>query len=451
MNKTVLLPFLFLVCAGALIAQAIPAGLTLEDIRRSAILASPAMRKLELSKQSQALTRMAYYFKYIPSLSASVSAAYPLLKDGGIQDSALDRLNANAGISVTETITLFDGGKSKIDRAKLTLDESALDAETQARFFAILEEADSRYFSCLEAEAAIKTAELQVEISSLALETAEIRRAGGILSPSDYFLALSNKSAADSALAAALTGLSLAQHRLAQLTGGAGTAGLAPLDFGDYEELLTSVSRWTMEEISDRFQKLKEQLASRSPSLKTAYITLRQAENNYALARSAFLPTLDLAASFDLDYAFNTRAPADPLSYSASVTLSGKIPLNYWTLSNAEQRQKNSLESSRIDYEDTLAAFDIDLQSQLFTLVGNAQTLIANRRQAEYSSLLLEQQQELFRLSSVSMATFLDAASRSLSGETQKTRAEFSFLRSLSALKTLGAFGDEELLSLLGD
>ncbi|MDR2136157.1 MAG: TolC family protein [Treponema sp.] len=443
--KTVLL--LFLILAAAFPPAAFSAEPGLEDIRRAAVAASPELRKLETSKQNQILAKMAYYFRHIPSLRASANASYNLLPKAPTP--ALDRLDAGAALSISGTLSIFDGGKSKIERANLALDESALDAQTQARLFAVMEEADSRYFACLEAEAAVKTAELQAQIGAVALETAEIRREGGILSPSDYYLALSNKSAADSSLAAAQTGLALARRRLEQLTGSAGIADLLPLDFGDYEDLLGAISRWTMEEISARFLKLKEILASRSPALKSAYITLKRAENEYSLAKSAFWPSLDLSASFNLGYDF-MQISADPLSYGASLSLSGTIPLDYWTLINSEQRQKNSLENSRLDYEDTLASFDIDLQSQLFTLAGNARTLIANRRQAEYSALLLEQQQELFHLSSVSMASFLDAASRSLSGETQKNRAEFSFLRSLSALKSLGAFGDDELLSLLG-
>ncbi|MDR3146612.1 MAG: TolC family protein [Treponema sp.] len=426
-----------------------PVEMGLEDVRRAAITASPEMKKLEMNKQSLALEKMAYYFKYIPSLSASVSASYAPFAE--IQTNALDRLNAGGELSINATINIFDGGKSKIERENLALRDSTLDVETQARFFAILEEADTRYFNSLEAKAAIATAELQAEISALAMETAEIRRAGGILSPSDYFLALANKSAADSSLASALTNYSLTQRRLEQLIGSAESVDLLALDFEDYEELLNTIAQWTMEKITDLFLTLKEGLSSRSPSLKSAYITLKRAENDYSLTKSAFLPSLDLSASFNLGYRFASRSATDPFSYGASVTLSGKIPLNYWTLINSEQRQQNSLESSRVDYENTLAAFDIELQSLLFTLAGNAQTLLANRRQAEYSALLLEQQQELFRLSSVSMATFLDAASRSLSSETQKTRAEFTFLRSLSALKSLGAFGDEELVSLLGE
>jgi outer membrane protein TolC len=206
-----------------------------------------------------------------------------------------------------------------------------------------------------------------------------------------------------------------------------------------------------MEEIEERYQKLREGLSSRSPSLKSAFISLKRAENNYALSKSAFLPSLDLSLSFDMGYSFTARSPAKPLSYGASVTLKGTIPLDYWVLANKERQQKNSLESSRIDYDEALAAFDIELQSQLFTLAGSARTLISSRRQAEYSALLLEQQQELFRLSGASMTAFLDASSRSLSSETQKTRAEYAFLRSLSALKSLGAFEEAELFSLLGE
>jgi outer membrane protein len=415
---------------------------TLEDVRRAALLSSTALKKLEISKQNQALVKMSSYFKYLPSLSTSVSASTPL-------GESVDQFTAAARFSVSESITLFDGGKSRIERANLALDDSSLDAETTAKLFAVLEDADNRYFSYLEAAAALAAAQIQTEITALALETAEIRRSGGILSQSDYFLALSNTSAAEGAMAAALTGLSLAKSRLEQLTGIGSITTLSPFDFSVYETLLNSASQWTMEEISGRYQSLKANLASRSPSLKSAYITLKRAENSYALTKSAYFPTLDIALGFDLGYSFTEKPPRDPLSYGASVTLSGKIPLDYWVMANNTLRQKNSLESSRIDYEDTLAAFDIELQSALFNITGNARTLIANRRQAEYSALLLEQQQELFRLSSTSMALFLDALSRSQSSEAQKTKAEFTLLRSLSALKTLGAFDDAEILRLL--
>jgi outer membrane protein TolC len=445
MNRPSFLFFFFFVSAAAFSAE-----LTLEDIRRAAATSSPALKQLELSKQNQALSKMAAYFKYLPSPSASASASYPLLTEDS-PSPPQDRLSAGISLSVEERLTVYDGGKSRIERSNQALEDSSLDAKTQAQFFAVIEEADSRYFNYLEEAASLKTAELQMEISSLTLEIAEIRHAGGLLSPGDYYLALSDRAAAEGALAAAQTGLSLAKTRLEQISGIDNIEGLRPLDFKDYEGLFTGISRWTIEEIGDRYQKLRSGLSSRSPSLKSAYLSLKQAENNYALSKSAFLPNLSLSLSLGLGYNFTAKSPAKPLSYGASVTLGGTIPLDYWVLSNSERRQKNSLESSRIDYENALAAFDIELQSQLFTLAGSSRTIIASRRQAEYSTLLLEQQQELFRLSSTSMSSLLDASSRSLSSETQKTKAEFSFLRNLSALKSLGAFDEEELFSLLGE
>jgi outer membrane protein TolC len=426
------------------------AELSLEDIRRAAAASSADMKKMELSRRNQALARMAHFFKYLPSPSAGASASYPLLEDSPAAD-PLDRLSAGLRFSLAEGIAVFDGGKSRIERSNLALEDQALDADTAVRLFSVIEEADNRYFNCLEAAAALKTAELQVEINSLALETAEIRRAGGLLSPGDYYLALSDQAAAESALASAQTGLSLARARLEQFCGINKTEDLRPVNFAGYEGLFTKISQWTMEEIEERYQRLKAGLSSRSPSLRSASISLKRAENNYALSKSAFLPSLDLSLSFDLGYSFTAKSPAKPLSYGASVTLGGTIPLDYWVLSNKERQQKNSLESSRIDYGEALAAFDIELQSQLFTLAGSARTLISSRRQAEYAALLLEQQQELFRLSGTSMSSFLDASSRSLSSETQKTKAEYAFLRGLSAIKSLGAFEEEELFGLLAE
>ncbi|MDR0641758.1 MAG: TolC family protein [Treponema sp.] len=445
MKRRIAVFFFLLVSAAAFSEE-----LTLEDIRRAAVSSSPALKQLELSRQNRTLEKMASYFKYLPSPSASASASYPLLTENP-SSPPQDRLSAGISLSVEERLAIYDGGKSRIERSNRALEDSSLDAETQAQFFAVIQEADNRYFSFLEEAAALETAELQMEISSLTLEIAEIRRAGGILSPGDYYLALSDKAAAENALAAAQTGLSLAKTRLEQISGIDNIEGLRPVDFKDYEGLFTGISRWTMEETGDRYEKLRAGLSARSPSLKSAYLTLKKAENDYALSKSAFLPSLDLSLSLNLGYNFTAKSPAKPLSYGASVTLGGTIPLDYWVLSNSQRRQKNSLESSRISYENTLADFDIELQSQLFTLAGSARTIIASRRQAEYSSLLLEQQQELFRLSSTSMSSLLDASSRSLSSETQKTKAEFSFLRNLSALKSLGAFDEEELFSLLGE
>jgi outer membrane protein TolC len=421
----------------------------LEEIRRAAASSSPALKKLELSRRNQALKNMEAYIKYIPVPAASASASYPLLEDS--PSPPRDRLSAGIRFSISENLSVYDGGRSRIERSSLGLEGLSLDAETQAEFFAVIEEADNRYFSCLEAAAALKTAELQMDISSLTMEIAEIRRSGDVLSPGDYYLALADRAAAEGSLASAQTGLFLAKTRLEQLSGIDNIEALLPVNFDDYEDLFTGISRWTMEEITDRCQTLRTGLSSRSPALKSAYLALKQAENSYALSKSAFLPSLDLSLAFNLGYDFSAKSPAKPLSYGASVTLGGTIPLDYWVLCNKERRQKNSLESSRIDYENTQAAFDIELQSQLFTLAGSARTLISSRRQAEYSALLLEQQRELFRLSGASMSSFLDASSRALSSETQKTSAEFAFLRSLSALKSLGAFDEEELFTLLGE
>jgi outer membrane protein TolC len=434
----------------SLSTAAFSAELNLEDIRRAAAAASPVLKKLEQSRKNLALAKAAAFFTYLPSPRAGLSAGYPLLDSSSPGLRAADALSAGARLSLSENLNIYDGGASRIRRSNRALDESSLDAEAQAKLFALIEEADNRYFACLEAEAAVESAELNAAISSLALEIAEIRRAGELLSPGDYYLALANKSAAEGSHAAALTGLALARKRLEQFTGLADVSALAPVNVEDYEDLLGGISRWTMEDIALRGGEIGARAAARSPALRSAAISLRRAENEYALSRSAFLPSLDLSLSFDLGYSFTARSPADPLSYGAALSLGGTIPLDYWVLFNNERRQKNSLENSRIDYEESLAAFDIELQSLLFNLAGNSRTLIASRRQAEYSALLLEQQRELFQLSGVSMASFLDASSRSLSSETARIRAEFAFLRSLSALKSLGAFEESELLELLG-
>jgi outer membrane protein TolC len=445
MNKYVTAFFILFFAAAAFSEE-----LTLEEVRRAAVKTSSVLKKLELSRQNQALTKMAHYFsEYVPVPSASVSAAYPLLAEDPLPPR--DRLSAGLSFSIRESVTVYNGGKSRIERSNRALDDLSLDAETEAALFAVIEEADSRYFNYLEEEAALKTAELQMKRNALTLEIAEIRHSGGIISPGDYYLALSEMSAAEGALSGARTGLSLAKARLEQYSGIGSIESLRPVNFEDYEELFTGISRWTMEEIEGRYETIRARLSSRSPALKSAAISLKRAENDYALSKSAFLPSLNLGLSFDLGYSFTAKSPARPLSYGASVSLGGTIPLDYWVLSNNRRRQKNSLESSRADYADALTNFDIELQSRLFTLAGSARALISSRRQAEYSALVLEQQQELFRLSGTSMLSLMDASSRSLSSETQKAAAEFSFLRNISSLKSLGAFDEEELFGLLGE
>jgi outer membrane protein len=419
--------------------------------REAALSSSVELKKLNLSLQSSKLDKQSFYFRYLPSLSANISAALPFLEtpEQSGEKTILDKLSSSAGLGLTEQVTLFDGGKTKIAKELLNLQTASLEYQQIAAIYSLLDSVDTAFYNGLEAEAALEAAKLNFEISSTAEEGSEIKYNNGMLSRSDYLRAKSEKIAGENSVIEAERNLMLAILKLTNITGLKEIAGIEKIDFSLYETFVEKLSALNNDDIEQIYKNIKEIFLLKNPQQNQAALTLRRAEKNLSSAKRNYFPTISASASGELSYALTDTGASDPLNYSGRFSLGATLPLDFWVTANNVEKEKFSLESARLDYQSALDDFNIEIRSALYDLTLCARSILSSRASEEYATLRLETQRELFNLKSASLSELLDASAAWTTQTNSKIRAEFNFYRSLSKIRSLCVIENEEDIFLL--
>jgi len=119
-------------------------------------------------------------------------------------------------------------------------------------------------------------------------------------------------------------------------------------------------------------------------------------------------------------------------------------------MSNNVEKSKIAVESAALDYISAEIQMETELQSALLNTFAYAGSVLSSRRSMEYSEKHFEYVMELFRLSQSSVSELGEASSLLINSRNNHIKASYSFLQSLSRLRSLGAIDDEErLLSIL--
>lgn len=442
MNKKNIIIILLLFIASTITAEEV---FTRSRIREAALASSVELKKLNISIADSKLDKINFYFRYLPSLNANVSAALPFLEpeEQSSEESVLDKLSASAGAGITESITLFDGGKIKIEKELLNLQTASLEYQQIAVIYSILDDADTAFYTCLEAEAALEAAKINLEIAATAETSSTIKYNNGLLSRSDYLRARAEKIAGENSVIEAERALSLAALRLANIAGLKETGTFEKIDFSLYEDFVEKLSLLTNTGIEEIYEKIHGVFLAKNPQQKQASLTLARAEKSLLSSKKNYFPTVSASASVDLSYSLINKGSADPLNYTGRFSLTASIPLDFWVTSNNIKKQKLSLESARLDYQNSLDDFNIEIRSSLYDLTLSARSIIASRASEEYANLRLSTQRELFNLGSASLSELLDASAAYTAQVNSKIKAEFNFYRNLSKIRSLCVMEDE--------
>jgi outer membrane protein len=421
-------------------------ALTRARAREAALTSSSELKKVNLSVISSKLDNTSFYFQYLPSLNANVSASLPFLEPPSQSgdEALIDKLTASAGAGVTEKITLFDGGKTKITKDLLNLQTAQLEYQQIAAIYTILDNTDAAFYTCLEAQAALEAAKINVEIVSTAEAGSTIKYDNGLLSRSDYLRAVAEKTAGENSVIEAQRNLMLAKLRLVNITGLKKIEALEKIDFSLYENFVKKLSVLNDEDIEHIYNSVLEIFYIKNPGQKQAALTLARAEKNLSSSKRDFFPTLSASATVDLSYSLIDKDLTDPLSYSGRFSLTASLPLDFWVTLNNIKKQELSLESARLDYQSSLDDFNIEIRSALYDLTLSARGVFASSTSEEYAGLRLATSRELFNLGSASLSELLDASAAYTAQVNAKIKAEFNFYRNLSKMRSLCVIENEE-------
>ncbi|GHV41141.1 hypothetical protein AGMMS49546_16400 [Spirochaetia bacterium] len=433
----------FTVFAGAEPPTQFPAEtLTLEQARLLALANSRSLAKYNLAIRNSELNEQSQFYTNLPSLSLGTSASMSLWNSDGMGEKNLtDTLTAGASLSVSQK--LFNGGKSLIQKAINSIATEMARKDALADYFAVLNAADTAYYELLQAAASLESAESALRTAELSLSIAEVRSQSGMMNSGDYLQALAEKESKENARNQAKRDILLKGVKIRNLTGLKETPVLEALDFEAHENLITGLAALTDAETDALYTNLLKTAAANNPALAKAVLANQQAQKNVSLAARDYAPSLSMSFSTGLNYsAANGLEPS-----TGKLSLSGSIPLDFWVTANNVEKKRVARSQAALDYSGAEENLETELQTALLDAIAQAGSVLSTRRACEYAEKHFEYVMELFRLSQNSVSTLSDASALVSSNRNQLIRSQYGFLLSLSKLRTLGAFGEEDELT----
>jgi outer membrane protein len=437
MKKFIFFSTLIIGCAG-LFAQTIG----LEEVRTLALANSRSLTKYNLAITNTLLDEKSRVFSNLPSLSLGANGSMDIWNKNGPVENPLSTIDAGVSIDVRHTQKIYDGGKASIQKAINGIASESARNDALAEYFNVLDQADNAYYAVLEAMATLQAEESSLQTALTSLSIAEVRQANGMINQGDYLKAMADKEARENSRNQAKRNLTLNMMKLKAITGLADLPELQQIDFSGYEGLISRLGNISDKEADSLYSELWKTIASTNPSLSKSALNNQRAENNLSMAQRAYLPSLSASLSAGLN--FSLKNGMELSGGKLSINLS--IPVDYWVLANNVEKSKNARDSAALDYIGAEINLGTDLQSALINVLTYAGSVTNTGLSLAYAERHFDYVMERYRLSQSSIGDLNEASTLLINSRNNLTKARYGFLQSLSRLRSLGAFSDEEKL-----
>jgi outer membrane protein len=425
--------------------------ISLEQARTLALANSRTLAQSNLAVQNSRVSEKSssVLYSWLPTLSASYSISANYLERGEFVN-PIDKLNAGVTLGISISQTLFDGGRSSFDRTKSSIaTESALKT-TLTGYYTVLDSIDNAYYAVLEATANLNAAETSLQTAIFSLSMAEIRQEGGIINLGDYLSALAAKESSENTRNQARRNLTIRMATFRSLTGITEAVELEEINFSPYEDLIRYLAGISDDAFYTLYSESFSILVAVNPSLANSASAIQNAEMDLSLARRNFFPTIRISAGINnIGFGYTTANGFNTTDPNGSISISGSIPLDFWVLNDQLEQRKIAVSTAAINYANAINSLETNLQSSLFDILTQAESVLSSRRSLEISERSFEYATERYRVGQSSVKDFGDASSQIINSRNNYTRAYYGFLRSLSSLRSLLAVDDEERLIAL--
>jgi len=210
--------------------------------------------------------------------------------------------------------------------------------------------------------------------------------------------------------------------------------------------MLSLFLRISDEEAYILFEKLWDLIESANPALAKAELNNQRAARNLKLARRDFAPTIS-ATVFSSDISF---LPSWNVTGSSGITLRGTIPVDFWVMSNRIEKSKINRNTTALDYINLESNLEQELLTALFNLFAQAGSVLSSARSLEYTERHFEYVMQRYRLLQSSVSDLNEATTLFINSRNNSIKARYSFLQSLSRLRSMCAIDDEiKLMKIL--
>jgi len=438
MKKTILL-FSFIILTGfGVFAQT----LNIEQVRTLALANSRSLAKYNLAVTGTLLDERARFFSTLPSLSLGANASMSLwnAQNAAPVGNPFDTFSSSASVSVSQKI--FEGGKTLIQKAINEIASESAKKDALAEYFSVLDSADNAYYAVLEAMSVLEAEESSLQTALVSLAIAEVRQLTGMINQGDYLKAMADKETRENSRNQARRNLTLNVMKLKALIGVNDLPELQQIDFSGYEELISRLGNISDEDADLLYAGLWKSIVSANPSLAKAELANQRAENNLNMTMRGYSPSLSASFSTGLNYSPNNGVELA----GGRLSLNLSIPVDYWVIANNVEKSKVARNSAALDYVSTEVNLQTELQSSLLNVFSYAGSVLNTSLSLSYSEKHFEYVMERYRLSQSSISDLNEASTMLINSRNNLIKARYGFLQSLSKLRSLGAFSDEEKL-----
>ena len=424
--------------------------LTLEQARASALAHSRTLRKALLSVDSAVLTEKTQGYAFLPSISASagVGVSYPA-------STFVDALQGTAGLSVTQT--LYDGGKSSLLSTIDSIATKIAREEARAEYFDILEKIDSAFYGMLEAQSSVQAATADLEAARTHLRLAEAKLEANMITRYTYLETESSEAAQETALIQAQGKLSVAEAKLASLSGLSTPLTLTSVDFASREQLMQRIADLTGENTRSLIAVVERAATANNPSLSQAALATQKAKKAVDLASVDYLPSLSASYSHTFSagagQTFNSAQSSSigagqgsNLGYG-SLSVSASISLDLWTTKASVDAKNIAARQADLDGQESQRTLMLEIQGALYDCIYSARSANSSKKALEYAESHYQSVLEQYRLSAASSSDLSDAEALVSTNRASLISARYSFLSNLSSLRTLAGFDSEYMLT----
>jgi outer membrane protein len=366
---------------------------------------------------------------YLPSLSASSSASDFFSEGTSRIDPVTGQLtngnssNRSISTSLSANVDLFTGFRRGADMRAARAGERAADASLiDARFQQALV-TTNQFLDALAADQLLQVRETSVRRAEEQLKTAVAKLHAGSATRSDSLRSLVTLGNARLDLITTQAQLAGAEANLARLIGQAGR--VQALDDSAFYRVLPAVDT----------QALRTEAESKSPRVRSAGASAAEARANVSASRSAYWPSLNLAANTGWN---GNRADDYSLLNQRQVSLSLR-----WMLFNGFDRELTIVQrEADLDVAEASASdAQRAVQAELITQVAELDAARARIEITQTSVLAaredLRVQQERYRLGASTIVDLLTSQEALNQAEVDVVNARFDYLRAKAQIEAL--------------
>ena len=441
MKKTGILFIFILILNNLGYAQRV---IDIEEARILGLASSQTLADAQTSIRTALLNEKTHFYSMIPQVSAGYRASINFLEDTRFVN-PIDTFNAGISLSVTQTI--FNGGNSFATKSMREIATETARVNASRDYFSVLSSIDEAYYAVLRAQAALESSESLLEASNLALSIAQVRFNNGMLNQIDYLTAQAVTESRENTRNQSRRTLSLRLIELRDLIGVQEAISLEPVSFDKYDEALRRLAVISTVETDALFTELWNITVANNPSLKTAALRSQNAELTYTNSvRQEFMPRVNLSLSGNILNFSSRNGFTGTGSFNGSISVTGSIPVDYWVISNRLENYKTTRDSALNDFTTALRSSQNKLLSDIYELLNQASSVLSSRRSLEIAENTYAGTMERYLLSQSSVKDLSDAANSLMDSRNSLNNANYYFLQRLSVLRTSCALDDEQRL-----